>query len=138
MDDSTKRLVAMKRVKFDDRVEREIRMSLVLANLSDVPCPREFIFRSIILLRLVASIWLVARIDMYRCFDTAHSQQKKCLCDCRFALQTRFSHLLAYFAAEPDEDEGGSGQPGNASVSASRGTAQGEVLICGWYFRGTR
>ena len=28
------------------------------------------------------------------------------LCACRFALQTRFSHLVAYFVAEPDEDEG--------------------------------
>ena len=44
MDYSTRRLVAMKLVKFDDRVEQEIRMLLVIANLSHVPCLGEFIF----------------------------------------------------------------------------------------------
>ena len=37
IDYDTKQLVAMKRVKFDEKVEREIRMLGIVANLSDVP-----------------------------------------------------------------------------------------------------
>lgn len=70
MDYTTRRLVAMKRVRFDDRVEREIRMLLLVENLSDVPCPREFIFRFIISYAIRSRICIAARSQFY----TARSQ----------------------------------------------------------------
>ena len=69
MDYSTRRLVAMKLVKFDDRVEQEIRMLLVIANLSHVPCLGEFIF-SIHICLTRSRICIAARSQFY----TARSQ----------------------------------------------------------------